>query len=613
MVSGWLKLKGCLCFLLLLCSCTSDEKEIQIPLEISKENIHVSDDGLSSTVTVTTSKNWKIVNGVSWIKLSPMFGHGSKELSFKVFPNKLAEERKAVVYFSTETEKVEMVVTQSGIEPVIQTSFDRKTVHPSGEKFQISVLNVDSNWSVDIPVSTQSWISLLSKEDNTAFLVAKLNNNGYKRTGELYFKDDKTGKIAEVVVNQDVFTSTVADKKWSAVATKQPDSWYATNEAKEVAENVLLYQKDCGGWYKNIEMHQLLTDQEKEAVKATKSEKACFDNGATTTELRFLAKMYKQIPDDKYRQAFIKGVDYILSAQYDNGGWPQYFPLRGGYSDYITFNDNLVVNLLRLLKDVCQNQRDFTTIVENDVIIKAKIAFDKGVDCILKCQIVDGEVKTFWCAQHDQVTLDPAVGRPHEFPSFSGMEGTEILKFLMEIDNPTIEIKEAVVSAVNWLETHKIPDKKVVDVKDLSGQTIDREIVDSPGEDMWGRFIQLGGDVAQRVYTNLFNDVLNDRKGWITLDDGSRIIYNYKDNAEESYDPNKAYLPIYGIYDSSRPFLLYRFLYVYEDAPTYQDKNGYDVPVSLDAANRKSYQYVGNWPLNVLRKLYPEWRNKNGM
>lgn len=613
MMQKWFRTGIFLFLLTIVGACSSEEKEILIPLEISKKSFVASNEGMTSTFTVTTSQAWKITNEAAWVKLSPMSGQGNAEVEIKVYSNQSKDERKATVYVSTETETVEMTVVQSGLIPTIQVSPAQKSVHSSGEDFKVSVLNVDDGWNVDIPSSDQSWITLKEKDEKTATFTAKLNNNGVERDAVLSFKDTQTGKTATMEVRQDVFTSTVANKKWSEVATRLSDAWYASNEAKEVAENVLLYQKDCGGWYKNIEMHHLLTDREKEAVKATKSEKACFDNGATTTELQFLAKMYKQVPDNKYREAFVKGLDYIMNAQYDNGGWPQYYPLRGGYSDYITFNDNLMVNLLRLLKDVYQKKSDFATIVEEETVQKAKTVFDKGVDCILKCQIVDNGVKTFWCAQHDQTTLDPAVGRPHEFPSFSGMEGSEVLEFLMEIENPTAEIKEAVVAAAEWLEAHKIPNKKVVDVKDASGQTIDRKVEDRTGEDMWGRFIQLGSEVAERVYTHMFDNVLGDRKGWITLDDGTRIIYQYRNNALESYDPEKAYQPIYGIYDSSRPFLLYRFLYTYEDAPTYTDKNGYEVPTSLDAANRRGYQYVGNWPQKVLREVYPEWKSKHGI
>lgn len=46
------------------------------------------------------------------------------------------------------------------------------------------------------------------------------------------------------------------------------------------------------------------------------------------------------------------GLDYLLAAQYPNGGWPQFYPLRSDYSRHITFNDDAMTDVLALLEDV---------------------------------------------------------------------------------------------------------------------------------------------------------------------------------------------------------------------------------------------------------------------
>lgn len=57
-----------------------------------------------------------------------------------------------------------------------------------------------------------------------------------------------------------------------------------------------------------------------------------FDNAATTGELRVLARAFQVTSDTRYEKAFLTGFDHILEAQYPNGGWPQYYPLREGYT-----------------------------------------------------------------------------------------------------------------------------------------------------------------------------------------------------------------------------------------------------------------------------------------
>ncbi|WNH10376.1 pectate lyase [Thalassobellus suaedae] len=111
------------------------------------------------------------------------------------------------------------------------------------------------------------------------------------------------------------------NKKWNYVAKNMPSDWYGSNEAKLVAENVLITQKDIGGWEKNKPYHHNFSELERKEYIKNKSKKGgTFDNGSTITELFFLAKVYSQIPDERYKQAFEKGVNYIFIAQYKNGG-----------------------------------------------------------------------------------------------------------------------------------------------------------------------------------------------------------------------------------------------------------------------------------------------------
>ena len=78
-------------------------------------------------------------------------------------------------------------------------------------------------------------------------------------------------------------------------------------------------------------------------------------------EMLFLSKIYKQNPQEKYKIAFLKGLDYLLMAQYENGGWSQFYPLEKKYSSHITYNDDAMVNVLKVLKEI-NEQTDFYSI-----------------------------------------------------------------------------------------------------------------------------------------------------------------------------------------------------------------------------------------------------------
>ena len=250
-------------------------------------------------------------------------------------------------------------------------------------------------------------------------------------------------------------------KSWKDVATRMPAKWYGTEEAKLVAENVLMSQKTIGGWEKNKPYHHPFSDSEKAHYITDKDEiGATFDNDATITELRFLAKVYSNIKDKRYKQAFDKGLNYIFIAQYENGGWPQFFPIREGnvaYSGHITYNDNAMVNIMRFLKEIYTEDELYASLqISKQDLLRAKVAFEKGIQCFLNTQIrVDGQ-PTVWCAQHDSVTLAPAKARSYELPSFSGSESVGIVWALMDLEDPSDEIIASVEGAVRWFEKNKI-------------------------------------------------------------------------------------------------------------------------------------------------------------
>lgn len=281
---------------------------------------------------------------------------------------------------------------------------------------------------------------------------------------------------------------------WKKVAVGMPTEWYATEQAANVAENVLCHQTDIGGWTKNTLFHKKINEQDWNKVVKT-GIGATFDNGATIMEMRFLAKMYRSRNDERYKKAFIKGFNYILKAQYDNGGWPQFYPVRSGksvsYSGYITFNDNAYINVMNLLRDIFTDSDEFRSLnLDEDVKKQAHDSFYKGVRCILDTQIIVNGERTVWCAQHDQVTLKPAKARAYELPSFSGAESVNITLLLMSLPNPSDDVIAAVKGAVKWFDEHKIPNMKYERYRDEKGER-DSRLVPSPGSDVWARFYDL--------------------------------------------------------------------------------------------------------------------------
>ncbi|HKR10634.1 MAG TPA: pectate lyase [Pyrinomonadaceae bacterium] len=280
------------------------------------------------------------------------------------------------------------------------------------------------------------------------------------------------------------FNQAVGTIAWNDAQDK-PQEWYGTVEALRIADNLLLYQRNSGGWPKNIDMAKPLNDNDRRTLAAQKKKiDSTIDNGATYTQLSFLARVYTAQQHERHRESFLKGLDYLLKAQYANGGWPQFYPDLSGYYKHITFNDNAMIGVMKLLRDVAAAKPAYAFVDEARRASAAK-AVEKGIECILKTQVVVNGKRAVWCAQHDEVNLGPAPARKFEPVSLSGGESVGIVRFLMSIKNPSPEIVEAIESAVAWFERSQLKGIKWVDsvvVKDPDGGSI------------WARFYEIDGN-----------------------------------------------------------------------------------------------------------------------
>lgn len=286
--------------------------------------------------------------------------------------------------------------------------------------------------------------------------------------------------------------------KGNTINPREGHPVYALSEINNIADNILLYQKANGGWPKNYDMCAILSSAQKDSLLQAKHElHTTFDNGSTYAQVAYLAKAYRITQVEAYKTAIVKGLDYILAAQYPNGGWPQTYPLENNYSRHITFNDDAYTGIMKVLKNISDGKEDYSFL---DKAYRAKIetAYQKGLACILHTQINDAGRPTAWCQQYDEVTLEPAWARKFEPPSICNNESVDIVLLLMGIDNPSEIIRNAVENAVAWFEASKIYDTKVqtIDAPEMvtpfTVSKHDKVVVNSPGAPaIWTRYYEL--------------------------------------------------------------------------------------------------------------------------
>ena len=279
-------------------------------------------------------------------------------------------------------------------------------------------------------------------------------------------------------------------------AMKKPPEWFKSPEGKSLADNIVSWQQPQGGWWKEYDPKQPRPAELAGSANAEEDawRTSCtFDNGATYTEMRLLARAYSATKNEKYKQAFDRGLKFIFDSQYPNGGWPQRFPLQDNYGRHITFNDKLMSSVMLLLKEVSQGTNEFA-FVDAEQRKRAEESFDRGVECVLKTQIKrpDGQL-TGWGQQHDATTLAPTSARAYELPSIASFETADIVMMLMQIEKPDERVRKAITSAVKWFEDSKVLGKRYERINDKSLKYgVDRRLSDDPSAPpLWARFYEI--------------------------------------------------------------------------------------------------------------------------
>lgn len=294
-----------------------------------------------------------------------------------------------------------------------------------------------------------------------------------------------------------------------------------TQKTDELAEKMLIYQLSNGAWPKQlvggavVKYEMPLTDALLTKIKATTEMHATIDNKATSREITALVKAYKNTSNQAYLKAAERGLDYLFKAQYANGGWPQYYPDKSSYRAEITYNDDAMINVMNIMLNIVTKTNDFD-VVNKSYLGKAEDAVKRGVECILKTQVVQNGKLTIWGAQYDQNTLKPAKARNFEPASYSTSESVGIVKFLMRLKNPSIDVKNAVTNAIAWFESAKITGFKFAKFPDGK----DTGLIADATSTIWARFYDFNtnkpifGDRDNSVKNNVADISFERRNGY---------------------------------------------------------------------------------------------------
>ena len=267
----------------------------------------------------------------------------------------------------------------------------------------------------------------------------------------------------------------------------------------EIADNILLYQRSNGGWPKNWDPLRILGPEEKQEIRGQReASDTTLDNRTTYTQVDYLAAAYARTHLQHYRLAALRGIDFMLQAQGEHGGWPHAWPRTSGYSAHITFNDDVMIGVLRTMDRIAAGEPPYD-FVPVSIRERAQQAAVRGRELILKLQIVVDGVPTAWAQQYDPQTLQPSKARSYELPSIVSSESVGVIRYLMEIEPPDERVIQAVKHAVAWLKRSAIHGLRIEDVPieppvrfEFHTARMDRVAVADPqAPPIWARYYEI--------------------------------------------------------------------------------------------------------------------------
>lgn len=249
------------------------------------------------------------------------------------------------------------------------------------------------------------------------------------------------------------------------------DAYHATgdefyyNAARQTAQALMTGQHPAGGWNYAVDLageESLKRWYDTVGRNGWRLEEfqhyygnATFDDSTSSEAASFMLRFYLEKRDPQAKASLDKAIQFVLTSQYPNGGWPQRFPLMGGfvkpggydYTGFVTFNDNVVAANIDFLVQ--------TYAVLGDTRLLDPIR--RGMDIFIATR--QAPPQAGWALQHSMPDLKPAGARTYEPRALATHTTGNNIDQLIRFYGLTGDRKylAPIPEALAWLDAVKLP------------------------------------------------------------------------------------------------------------------------------------------------------------
>ena len=336
-----------------------------------------------------------------------------------------------------------------------------------------------------------------------------------------------------------------------------------------------------------------------------------FKNGCTIGHMRFLARVYKYNKIDKYLNSFMNGLNFIFNI-YEHQGTFLYKPDDPGRM--LPLNDGHFSNVCLLLIDISNNSNNEYSFITTEDKNKCINILNESINFLLQLQIKDQITgkKTIWAQQYGNIDGDiiqddllplknpkllaPKKARAFEPLGLAGGESQSVLHLLMNISNPSIELINSVISAIEFYLENAIYKKIYRGNKigmDYDTNKYDLYLlnhINKKQKPIWARLYNILSEKDHKIFLDGIikyeND--NDKFDKIAEDIGHGTSKFYEKYFIRYQENSFKLTPLFGDMDNSEK----------------EDFN------KLSYERRTGYAWFGSWPIFCIKK-YLDWISNN--
>lgn len=231
---------------------------------------------------------------------------------------------------------------------------------------------------------------------------------------------------------------------------------YSPQDILPIADNLLLMQRNNGGWPAYLNPFLVLSSDERlQYLKDQNAKDASFRHHNIFPQVFYLSHVYLQTGDVRYRNAARKAIRLILASQVYNGGWTLQASASVGDEQGLVIDTGATLDALSFLRKVAAGEMPYGYI-SFDMRRQAAEAVRKGDQLLLRLQQAHNSRLSVWASAYSLDSSLPVAAEDELIAALNVPLSVRLAQYFMAVKRPPAELVRSINGAVSWLQNNSL-------------------------------------------------------------------------------------------------------------------------------------------------------------